>query len=73
VIKVRVVKTASSAQAVQAVSYQNNKRVVLKHFGSCHTHSQLDDLIFVANEWIKNYVGQISIFPPGKSQCNPQR
>lgn len=62
-MKIRVVKTASNAKAVQAVSYQNNKRKVVKHFGSCHTDEQLNELLVFANEWINDFEGQMSIFP----------
>ncbi len=36
-VKLRVVATGSNANAVQVVRYQNNKRIVVKHFGSTHT------------------------------------
>jgi hypothetical protein len=50
-MKIRVVKTASKAKAVQAVRYQNNKRIIVTHFGSAHTQQELDDLLFYAKEW----------------------
>lgn len=62
-LKIRVVKTGSSAKAVQAVHYKNNKRIIVKHFGSCHTSSALDEMIQTANAWIKDYSIQLSIFP----------
>lgn len=62
-MKVRIVKTKSSASAVQVIRYYNNKRIVLKHFGSCHTEDELKDLVLIAEEWIKDYSGQLSIFP----------
>ena len=62
-LKVRVVKTGSSASAVQAVRYDHNKRTILKHFGSCHTQSELDELLHIAEEWIKDRSAQLSIFP----------
>jgi len=62
-MKIRVVKTASNAKAVQAVRYQDNKRIIIRHFGSCHTEEELDELLIVANEWVKDYAGQLSIFP----------
>jgi hypothetical protein len=43
-MKIRVVKTASQAKAVQVVQYQNNKRIVLQHIGSAHTEEALSDL-----------------------------
>jgi hypothetical protein len=62
-MKIRVVKTASKARAVQVVRYQNNKRIVLQHIGSAHNDADLEELMLVAEEWIKDYSGQLSIFP----------
>lgn len=62
-VKIRVVKTGSKAKAVQAVNYQNNKRVILKHFGSSHTEEGLNDLRIIAEQWIKDYNGQLFLFP----------
>lgn len=62
-MKIRVVKTASNAKAVQVVRYQNNKRIVLQHIGSAHTEEALSDLMILAEEWIKDYSKQLSIFP----------
>lgn len=62
-MKIRVVKTASKAKAVQVVRYQNNKRIILQHIGSAHTKEALNDLMILAEEWIKDYTRQLSIFP----------
>lgn len=62
-MKVRVVKTASKANAVQVVRYQNNKRVILQHIGSAHNDEELNELILIAEEWIKEFSNQLSIFP----------
>ncbi len=62
-MKIRVIKTSSHASAVQVVRYQNNKRIVLHHFGSAHTEEALNDLKVMAQEWIKDYTNQLSIFP----------
>lgn len=43
--------------------YQNNKRIVLQHIGSAHNDTDLEELIVVAEEWIKDYSGQLLIFP----------
>jgi hypothetical protein len=61
-VKIRVVITASKAQAVQVVRYQNNKRVILKHIGSARDDKELRDLMLLAEEWIKDHSGQLSIF-----------
>ncbi len=62
-MKIRVVKTASNANAVQVVRYQNNKRVILQHIGSAHNDEVLNELILIAEEWIKDFSSQLSIFP----------
>jgi transposase len=65
-MKIRVVKTASMAQAVQVVGYQNNKRIVIQHIGSAHTEEALNDLMLLAEEWIKENTSQLSIFSDDK-------
>lgn len=62
-MRIRIVKTASNAKAVQVISYQNNKRVILKHIGSAHSDDMLKELMILAKEWINDYSGQLSIFP----------
>ncbi len=62
-MKIRVVNTASKAKAVQIVGYQNNKRTILQHIGSAHTEAEMDELILLAEEWIKDLSKQLSIFP----------
>ena len=58
-----MVKTASNATAVQALKYQNNKWIVVRHFGSCHGNDELRELVAVAHEWVREFAGQLSIFP----------
>ncbi|MCB9075509.1 MAG: hypothetical protein H6552_08255 [Chitinophagales bacterium] len=62
-MKIRVVQTASKAKAVQVIRYQNNKRVVMRHIGSAHSETALNDLLLLAEEWIRDYRLQLSIFP----------
>jgi hypothetical protein len=62
-MKIRIVKTASKAKAVQVVRYKNNKRIVMQHIGSAHTAEALSDIMTLAEEWIKDYTRQLSIFP----------
>ena len=62
-MKIRVVKTASKARAVQIVRYQNNKRTIVQHMGSAHSEAELEELMIMAQEWIKNYSKQLSVFP----------
>jgi len=56
------VKTASDAKDVQVLRYQNNRKIVLKHIGSAHNENELKDLMYVAEDWIRNYSGQLSFF-----------
>jgi transposase len=35
----------------------------MQHIGSAHTEAEQEELIFLAEEWIKNYSSQLSIFP----------
>lgn len=62
-MKIRVVTTASKAKAVQVVCYQNYKRIVVRHFGSAHSELELKELLLLAQEWMKDYSDQLSIFP----------
>ncbi|NLM67453.1 MAG: IS1634 family transposase, partial [Enterococcus sp.] len=62
-MKIRVVKTASKANAVQVVRYQNRKRIIMQHIGSAHNDTELGELKLSAQEWIKDYSQQLSIFP----------
>src|SRR5690554_2081721 len=62
-MKIRVVKTASKASAVQVVRYQNNKRIIVQHIGSAHNDTELEKLKLSAQEWIKDYSSQLSVFP----------
>ena len=62
-MKIRVVKTASKAKAVQVVRYQNNKRVILHHVESVHSEADLANLTLSAQEWIKDYSSQLSTVP----------
>lgn len=61
-MKIRVVTTASKAKAVQIVRYQNNKRVIMQHIGSAHNQAELEELMLSAQEWIKDYSSQLSVF-----------
>jgi transposase len=61
-LKIRVVKTASCATSVQAVRYENNKRIIVKHFGSYHTTEELNAAKMMAQEWINKVSSQLSMF-----------
>ncbi len=61
-LRIRVVKTASGASAVQIVYYRNRKRIVFKHIGSANSSQELDSLKLVAQDVIKNFNPEIPFF-----------
>jgi transposase len=66
-IKIRVVKTASKANAVQVIEYKNYRRKILKHIGSANSETELSTLLNHADEWAKSYLGQLALFDDAKS------
>lgn len=67
-MNIRVVKTASGAQAVQVITYQQGRRKIVKHIGSAHTQEQLDELLVVAKDWLIQTQGQLSLFSQDPSK-----
>jgi len=61
-LRIRVVKTASGASAVQIVYYRNRKRIVFKHIGSANSSQELDSLKLVAQDVIKKFNPEIPFF-----------
>lgn len=51
------------SQSSTGYSYEKNKRMVMKHIGSAHCETALNELLLLAEEWIKDYGLQLSIFP----------
>lgn len=62
-MKIRIISTASKSKAVQVIMYRNYKRVILKHIGSSKTDNELRELLVLAEDWIKQHSGQLSLFP----------
>ena len=62
-MKIRVIKTASKANAVQVVRYQDNKRIVLQHIGSAHTTEALSDLMIIGRRMDKGLQRATLYFP----------
>jgi hypothetical protein len=54
-LRIRTVKTASGASAVQVIYYLNRKRVIYKHIGSARTAAEVETLKAVAQDFIDNY------------------
>jgi hypothetical protein len=65
-LHIRVVKTASGANAVQVVFYKNRKRFIFKHIGSSTNNSELESLKLVAKDVIKNFNPEIPLFEETK-------
>ena len=61
-LRTRVVKTASGASAVQVVYYRNRRRVIFKHIGSARNNQELESLLLVAQDLIKNTSADIPLF-----------
>lgn len=58
-LRIRIVKTASGANAVQIVYYRNRKRIIFKHIGSANSSQELESLKLVAQDVINQYSPQI--------------
>lgn len=65
-LRIRVVKTASGANAVQVVFYKNRKRFIFKHIGSATNNNELESLKLVAKDVIKNFNPEIPLFEETK-------
>lgn len=61
-LRIRVVKTASGASAVQVVYYRNRKRVIFKHVGSATNDQKLESLKLVAHDLINDFNPEIPLF-----------
>lgn len=61
-LRIRVVKTASGASAVQVVYYRNRKRVIFKHIGSANSDQELESLKLVARDLIIDFNPEIPLF-----------
>jgi transposase len=65
-LHIRVIKTASGANAVQVIYYRKRKRVIFKHIGSATSSQELEALKLVAQDVIKNFNPEISLFEEAK-------
>lgn len=61
-LRTRVVKTSSGASAVQVIYYRNRRRVIFKHIGSAKNNQELESLLLVARDLIKNTSADIQLF-----------
>ena len=66
-LRVRVVKTASGANAVQVIYYHNRKRKIFKHIGSAKNKDELETLKLAAQDFINSYTPGLPLFEDSKS------
>ncbi len=67
-LSIRKVKTKSGGIAIQVVVYQGHKSKIIKHIGSSKKEEELLALHQKAKEFIKEYTGQISLFPEAQQE-----
>ena len=73
-LKIRSVKTASGARAIQVVEYVKRKVKMRLHVGSAHTTDEEQALIRTASKWIERTGRQPALFPsPGRSGLDEYR
>ncbi|MCC6689898.1 MAG: IS1634 family transposase [Bacteroidia bacterium] len=61
-LRIREVKTGSGGIAVQVICYQNRKRIIVEHIGTAHKDEDLEQLLHLAAEFIKENSNQLSLF-----------
>ncbi len=66
-LKFRGVKTSSGKIAIQVYYLHNRRRVIVKHLGSASTEDELNNLKDQAEQFIRDYSNQASLFPSLKS------
>jgi len=62
-VRIRLVKTASGAKAIQVVDYRGKRAIIRKHIGSAKTKEDLSFLTDLARQWIVQSSGQQSLLP----------
>lgn len=62
-MRIRIVKTASGATAIQVVDYRGKHAVIRKHIGSAKTTEDISLLREMARQWIADSSGQQSLLP----------
>lgn len=60
-LKVRTIKTASGAKAVQIIHYAHGKRSMVRHIGSAHTDNELASLYNEAELTCEQLCKQLSL------------
>ncbi len=62
-LRIRKVRTASGATAVQVIRYKSGKRTVIRHIGSAHTDDELTALIREGEIACEQLSSQLTFFP----------
>jgi len=62
IYRIRTVRTASDATAVQVIWYENNTRKIAKHIGSAKDNDELEMLRSTAKQYIAEHEPQLSLF-----------
>lgn len=66
--RIRTVRTASGATAIQVAYYENNKRKIAKHVGSAISPDEIEVLRSCARQYILENEPQLSLFQESTSQ-----
>jgi hypothetical protein len=65
-LHVRVVKIKAGSQSVQVIRYENGRRVIVKHIGTCRTDEEIIALTEIARSYIEDPSQQPSLFANAK-------
>lgn len=65
--KIRQIKFAASSTSVQVYKIENRKRVIVRHIGTARTPEGLNNLIVLANDFIKRITSQLFLFAEEQS------
>jgi transposase len=68
-LKIRTIKTASGAKAIQLIHYKNGKRVIVRHIGSAHNDEEFVELYRRAEAVRDSFDGQLSLFSAEESDA----
>lgn len=63
--KIRQISYARNSVSVQVYKIENRRRVIVKHIGTARTDSQRDELLKLAQGFIRNLTRQVRLFETG--------
>ena len=67
--KIRQIQYSSNSVSIQVYKIENRKRVIVKHIGTARNKKEKDDLLQIANQFIKQLTKQISLFEQNTATC----